>query len=270
MYLNGQKRSNHENDKAKTLSSQTSLKKESGEVNNPKIIASKPVRLKKENQNFTLLQNGLYYFVIDHQRFPKKLNELIQKKYLKEIPIESTSKSNQVFARFSGEGGWVYNPPKTFAANKIEEQIGIALFPNAKNIPFNLFYTLSIKINLDKSTLFVTEGNDILKSWPISVGSNSTPTPVGNFRIIEKHILKNEDTNFYGSRWMQLGEFYPYSDKGHNTDIIASRGIGIHGTNDPTTVGKPITLGCIRMCNDDIEELYQMIPNGVFAQITTY
>ncbi len=234
------------------------------------ISTSKPISYNRTgNSNFKLLQNALYYYIIDNQRFPATLDELVQKEYLKDIPVESSTGSNQVSNRFSGEGGWVYNPPKIFAANKIEEQIGVALFTNIKNIPYRLFRPLSLEVSLGKSIILLKEGNNFLKSWPISIGSSSTPTPTGSFRIIEKNILANGQENSYGSRWMKFGEHYHSDTNLQTSDTLAQRGIGIHGTNDPTDVGRSITQGCIRMRNEDIEELYQLIPNGIITEIIT-
>jgi lipoprotein-anchoring transpeptidase ErfK/SrfK len=39
-------------------------------------------------------------------------------------------------------------------------------------------------------------------------------------------------------------------------------GYGIHGTNKPETVGQAVSHGCVRMRNDDIERLFEMVPVG--------
>ena len=54
-----------------------------------------------------------------------------------------------------------------------------------------------------------------------------------------------------GARWMGLS--------------IA--GYGIHGTNDPTSIGKHITKGCVRMKNEEVEELYAIVPSGTEVTI---
>ena len=54
-----------------------------------------------------------------------------------------------------------------------------------------------------------------------------------------------------GSRWMGLSE----------------PEYGIHGTNDASTIGKHITKGCVRMRNEDVEELYAIIPSGTEVTI---
>jgi lipoprotein-anchoring transpeptidase ErfK/SrfK len=87
--------------------------------------------------------------------------------------------------------------------------------------------------------------NDMLyKSYSVAVGKPSTPTPKGNFRIINKD--DNPIGPQYGVKW--LGLSVPH--------------IGIHGTNDPGSIGSASSEGCVRMYNRDILELYYMLPLG--------
>ena len=69
-------------------------------------------------------------------------------------------------------------------------------------------------------------------------------------------------------RWGQPG--YPFGKKGYwialtgkEEKIRHIRGIGIHGTNDPTSVGKAQSIGCIRMRDADIEWVFAMLHETV-------
>jgi lipoprotein-anchoring transpeptidase ErfK/SrfK len=42
---------------------------------------------------------------------------------------------------------------------------------------------------------------------------------------------------------------------------ITGSGYGIHGTTQPNSVGTPASQGCIRMRNEDVEELFDIIPD---------
>jgi lipoprotein-anchoring transpeptidase ErfK/SrfK len=44
-------------------------------------------------------------------------------------------------------------------------------------------------------------------------------------------------------------------------------GYGIHGTQDPTSVGKESSAGCIRLRNEDVEDLFAWIPRGAGVTI---
>ena len=68
-------------------------------------------------------------------------------------------------------------------------------------------------------------------------------TPTGNFIIINK--APNPGGPF-GTMWMSLSKEH----------------YGIHGTNNPSSIGKFVSKGCIRMYNSDVEELASIIPLG--------
>jgi lipoprotein-anchoring transpeptidase ErfK/SrfK len=70
-----------------------------------------------------------------------------------------------------------------------------------------------------------------------------TSTPSGTFSIINK--APNPGGPF-GSMWLGLS-------KPH---------YGIHGTNNPASIGKNVSHGCIRMYNRDVNELARLVPIG--------
>lgn len=85
----------------------------------------------------------------------------------------------------------------------------------------------------------------IIKSYPVAVGKPSTPTPTGIFKIVNKVIKPG---GILGTRWMGLS--------------VPNGTYGIHGTNNPSSIGKFISNGCIRMFNNDVEELYPQVNIG--------
>ncbi|MCT4605745.1 MAG: L,D-transpeptidase [Marinisporobacter sp.] len=118
-----------------------------------------------------------------------------------------------------------------------------------------MYYTLympinySISINTTSRVLTLFRNGQWFKSYPVAVGKPSTPTPKGTFTIINKAINPGGP---FGVRWMGLS-------KPH---------YGIHGTNDPSSIGKAVSHGCIRMHNQDVIELYNLIPIGTVVKIT--
>ena len=115
----------------------------------------------------------------------------------------------------------------------------------------------SILVDKSKNTLTLKNPPDgIVKTYKVSTGENLS-TPVGTFKIEEKLVnptwykdgaIVEPDSPEYelGSRWMGL----------------SASGYGIHGTKDASSIGKHITNGCIRMRNEDAEELYAVVPSG--------
>ncbi len=80
---------------------------------------------------------------------------------------------------------------------------------------------------------------------PIAAGKPTTPTPIGNWRVITKY---KDWGGGFGTRWLGLN--VPW-------------GIyGIHGTNKPHLVGQSVSAGCIRTKNENVERIYPHIPLG--------
>ena len=124
-------------------------------------------------------------------------------------------------------------------------------------------WTAPFNIVVDKSqnTLLLKTGDTIFKSYTVATGSNNS-TPVGTFKIVEKIpnppwykpgavIPAGSPENILGTRWLGL----------------TKEGYGIHGTTDPKSLGTQVTAGCIRMANQDVEELYSIVPVGVEVTI---
>lgn len=106
----------------------------------------------------------------------------------------------------------------------------------------------SLVVSLAGKRLSLLEDSKIIKQYPIAIGKIGTPTPTGNFSIINK---TPNPGGVYGAYWLGLS-------KPH---------YGIHGTNNPSSIGKEVTLGCIRMYNKDILELSKMVKTGAMVTI---
>lgn len=89
--------------------------------------------------------------------------------------------------------------------------------------PYNQSYRsiYRIIINTQAHTLTLFRGNNIYRTYKVAVGKPSTPTPKGNFKIINRAINPGGP---FGARWLGLN--IPYGD------------YGIHGTNNPSSIGK--------------------------------
>src|SRR5690554_700399 len=101
-----------------------------------------------------------------------------------------------------------------------------------------------IRINLNTRRLHLYDGQNQIASYPIGVGKNATPTPTGNYKIINKILRPG---GVLGSRWLGLNVPHPYGS------------YGIHGTNNPASIGGYVSKGCIRMYNRDVEELFALV-----------
>lgn len=120
-----------------------------------------------------------------------------------------------------------------------------------------------IKIEKETNQLILYKDGVVQKVYPVATGRTPEKTPEGKFEIITKFVKPGWKSvpggvpeNPLGERW--LG-FRVNGDEG--------RTYGIHGTNDPSSIGSYASSGCIRMYNHDVIELYNIVPMGTPVQI---
>lgn len=155
---------------------------------------------------------------------------------LQKVAELSSGKAAQVPNLTGGSAGG--QPPQSS-----EEKVLVASSsqPVASSDP--LIEPLRIIIDTEQHQLAVVSGNFILRRYPVGLGG--IKTPVGEFIISEKVRNPNGRSNGeFGSRGMTL-----------SNSLFA-----IHGTNKPTSIGKDESHGCVRMLQQDVEELYNMVP----------
>jgi lipoprotein-anchoring transpeptidase ErfK/SrfK len=117
-------------------------------------------------------------------------------------------------------------------------------------------------INLDKHILKVWNGTQRILRTPIGVGQAVTPTPTGLYYITE--LLKQPDpTGTYGPYAFGLSAHSDVLNEFAGRDGV----LGIHGTNFPQGIGTNVSHGCIRMSNDAITKLANILPVGTPVRI---
>jgi lipoprotein-anchoring transpeptidase ErfK/SrfK len=152
------------------------------------------------------------------------------------------------------------------AANEIEDQ------PDAKaGTPEEhrgATANVVIKIDTKANTLEVHEGEKLIAAYPVTVGSAQTASPIGEWKV--RRITKMP-TFRYDKEMLQHGKrsgnFHllppgPRNPVGVMWIALNKKGIGIHGTNDPGSIGRAASHGCIRLANWDIVRLATKIKPG--------
>ncbi len=104
--------------------------------------------------------------------------------------------------------------------------------------------SLQIVIDAGQRRLYLFAGGELYRSFPVAVGTRGTPTPIGHWRIKAKAVWGGA----FGARWMQLS--IPWGT------------YGIHGTNNPGSIGRRASHGCVRMFNRNVVQLYSVVPVG--------
>jgi lipoprotein-anchoring transpeptidase ErfK/SrfK len=104
-------------------------------------------------------------------------------------------------------------------------------------------------------------------SMPCGLGENDS-TPAGTFRVRKNSKLvnpewrnprtgerfaANDPKNPIGERWIGL--------EGTTPEMAKFTGYGIHGTVDPTSIGRQLSMGCVRLGEREVEVAYELIGN---------
>ncbi len=121
----------------------------------------------------------------------------------------------------------------------------------------------SVDVDLEAFELTIEREGEVVLEADIGYGAQDTPTPGGRYYLIE--LLQPPDpTGVYGTFAYGLSGF---SDV--HLDFAGGEGvIGIHGTNQPDSIGQTVSNGCIRVHNDVISEMATFLPLGTPVTIS--
>lgn len=146
------------------------------------------------------------------------------------------------------------------SANKISNPNNIKLGDRIRILNGAKF---EIRVSKSENWLLVTMNGKFFKRYTVGTGQYNR-TPVGTFKITDKikepswwkdnkEIPFGNAENILGTRWMALSA---------TGSTPPAKGYGIHGTWDNSSLGQQSSAGCVRMSNDDVEELFTYIPEG--------
>lgn len=126
-----------------------------------------------------------------------------------------------------------------------------------------------IVIDRSSNRLYLYSPRRLVRSWRVATGQPSLPTPLGSYTIVTKQVnptwtpppdaewakglepIPPGPNNPLGTRWMGL----------------SANGIGIHGTNKPSSIGRYASHGCIRMRVPEVERLFRLVKIGTPVHI---
>jgi lipoprotein-anchoring transpeptidase ErfK/SrfK len=120
-----------------------------------------------------------------------------------------------------------------------------------------------VSVSLGQHVLRVTRDGELAVETPVAVGADATPTPVGQFYVTDV-IDTGKPNGAYGPFALGLSAHSDVLDQFAGGDGQ----IGIHGTNEPTSIGTSASHGCVRVPNEVITALAGNIPLGTPVTIT--
>ena len=118
-------------------------------------------------------------------------------------------------------------------------------------------------------TLYAYNGDKLVATYPTTVGSDSTPSPQGTYKIVNKvkmpwykatvgegdqkkvHMLPPGPNSPVGVVWMGLSK----------------PSYGLHGSPKPEGISRQASAGCVRLTNWDVLEVYANIENGATVEL---
>jgi len=151
------------------------------------------------------------------------------------------------------------------AVNEVEDQPDTQTSTPAESAaPRNV----SVKIDTKTNVLGVFGNEKLIAAYPVTIGSAHTASPIGEWKV--RGIAKlpkfryDKEMLEHGQR---SGNFYmlpagPRNPVGVMWIALNKKGIGIHGTNDPNSIGRAVSHGCIRLANWDVVRLATKIKAG--------
>ena len=118
-----------------------------------------------------------------------------------------------------------------------------------------------IVVSIPDRKLALVENGRVVKIYPTAVGAPVSPTPSGTFTIVQRipnptwygpgNVVGPGKDNPVGTRWLGLSR----------------KGYGIHGTNNPRSIGKRASHGCVRLRNRDVEDLFRRVSVGDVVEL---
>ncbi|MSR63648.1 MAG: hypothetical protein EXS08_14520 [Planctomycetes bacterium] len=124
-----------------------------------------------------------------------------------------------------------------------------------------------ILVDLEARWALFFLGDEVAAAWPVAIGRPGEDTPPGDYSVRNKlenppwmkegqePIPFGDPRNPLGTRWIG------WSKEGAKTPY------GFHGTWEPASIGKAASDGCIRFRNEDVEQLFQVLPEGAPIRI---
>ncbi len=152
------------------------------------------------------------------------------------------------------DGGWleVMLPGRPNGRTGWIQTAAVDLYPVSDRIVVDLS---------DRELTYYSGGTPVLTAT-VAVGTSRNPTPTGVFFVTDSVTLESVDSP-WGPAALGLS--------GRSDTITEFNGgdgiIGIHGTNRPDSIGQAASLGCVRLPNDLITQLHELVSLGTPVEI---
>lgn len=131
--------------------------------------------------------------------------------------------------------------------------------------------TLRIEVSITDRSLQLVDGDTVVFRAPVSVGRPSTPTPTGSFYVTDV-VPSVNPAGAYGPVALALNGYSEVMDSFGSESVAGAPDelapvLAIHGTNQPSSIGRAASNGCPRLRNEDMTRLAELTPAGTPVDI---
>jgi lipoprotein-anchoring transpeptidase ErfK/SrfK len=116
--------------------------------------------------------------------------------------------------------------------------------------------TTRIVVDLSERRVTLFRGGRRFLRAKAAIGTAATPTPVGRF-YVNQRLIPADRRGPYGPGAIGISAFSNVL-----TGWMQGGPVAIHGTNQPWSIGHPVTNGCIRLHNQVLKRLFRATPAG--------
>lgn len=125
--------------------------------------------------------------------------------------------------------------------------------------------SVRLVLKLRERRLHIYKGDQVT-SYPVAVGKSGWETPVGQFQVLEM-VRQPGWTNPFTQEVMPPGPDNPLGTRWIAFWTDGTNYVGFHGTPSRSSVGQAASHGCVRMFNEDVEKLYDLVRVGTSVTV---
>lgn len=126
--------------------------------------------------------------------------------------------------------------------------------------------TTTLVLQLSQRQLYVYRGDTLETMFPVAVGRAGWETPTGRFAV--SYMLENPGwTNPFTGEVMPPGPSNPLGERWISFWTDGQNEIGFHGTPNRGSIGQAASHGCVRLYNEHIRELYDLVTPGTVVTV---
>lgn len=130
--------------------------------------------------------------------------------------------------------------------------------------------TRRLELSISRRRVTLLQNDQVLKSYPVAVGKAGWPTPVGDFEVKTKVRNPSWQNPFQGKGYVIPGGApdNPLGTRWLGFWTNGKNWIGFHGTPNRASVGSAASHGCVRMYDEHIQELFELVAVGTPVKVT--